>query len=285
MGDITIQPIDVNYTEVGQNAEALNLHEIQQVQLNYIPISGGLMPTKRDESGNMLLYEDPENSGFQLEQPDQWVSIPVVKPDYDDEQAVGVLDAQISELYKGRDITEIQRLRQQVEDLRRRLGSATAFSDDPDPEEPTDQVPLDNSRIPFVATNIEDFATGLLSQSDLAFTVNSAIWNSDTQKLENIGSPSEFPILYYIIKKEPYIQEETGDSILSDFSDGTNTLPTAFEIRKADSGFLSSVGDRDVALLPMAKDLSKLYGWFYRDTSTGKEDNWIPINIDGVHCL
>ena len=43
MGDITIQPIDVEYTQVGQNAEALNLHDIKQAQSNDIPISGGLM--------------------------------------------------------------------------------------------------------------------------------------------------------------------------------------------------------------------------------------------------
>ena len=278
-GEIQVQPIDVEYTQVGQNAEALRADENMIRQTNAIPISGGLMPTKRDANGNVLLYEDPKNANTQLEQPDQWVSIPVVKPDYDDEQAIGVLDAQINELYKGRDITEIQRLRQQVENLRQRLGQATSFGDDIE-EEPIKHDPLKNSDIPSTAIQLEDFATGILSETNISFTVNTAIWNSDNEQLEQIGSPSEFPVTYYLIKKEPFIQEETGDSILTDFSDGTKTINAPFQILKADSGFIGTSDEYNVALLPDNSQLSNFYGWFYKDTSTGKNNNWRSISTE-----
>ena len=61
----------------------------------------GTVNTLRDENGNVILYEDPNDSNTNINRLDQYVAFNFQERVFDDEEVNKVIDNQISELYSG----------------------------------------------------------------------------------------------------------------------------------------------------------------------------------------
>jgi len=197
---------------------------------------GGRTTTKRDDIGNIILYEDPKNESQQLLRADQLVTVELIKPDYDDEEAKHVLDVEINELFTPIDKSEIARLRQQIEKLRNDLKNATGtiiIGDDKDPNIPV--IP----DFPDVAIEFPDHSNLTLSKTPLEFEMSTGIFNKETMTHQPNGSADPFTVNWWIIN------HTTEEILLSGVND------TLFEIEigdKFNNEILAGNLDLDVVL-------------------------------------
>ena len=83
----------------GDDADSLYIRNEMYLLLQKL---GGRAPTKRDEIGNVLLYEDPMNEGQQLFRADQMISVDLIKPDYDDDEEAEETYKRLYQIYARR---------------------------------------------------------------------------------------------------------------------------------------------------------------------------------------
>jgi len=246
-------------------AQIRSLDERLKAQLD-TQASGGIVPTKRDEIGNILLYEDPVFENSQLQRTDQYISIGLVKPDYDDEQVKEVLDLDIKELFTTADLSEIERLRKELEDARKDLRDANAriiINETIIPTAPTEERPGEptgsfSGEFPKIVHILPDLESGLPSASDLKFGVNTSIFNDETYTLENMGSPNPVSIKWWVIDHMSEIVFAKGVS------------DTLYDVEQDINGFSFLEYSIDLDVVLMLENIpSNFNGWYVNDQSQG----------------
>lgn len=249
--------------EYGLNQDVRKTQDIGTKEISDMSLNKGITPTKRDKIGNILLYENPNIEGEQLDLPNQWISVELKRPTYDDDELISVLDYEINELYKKEKDDKESKLRKQIEELRKQLKEAkadiniTQIIREGGPRELEEGVIL-----PLNATTyLPDRTEGDLSETPLEFQVNTAIYDTDNQRLKNIGSANPITINYYIVKNQDGV----------DFAYGYGTDETLFTQEKLqDDTFIDLDESYDVDLQIEQNDLSNFYGWWFKDTSSGE---------------
>jgi len=229
--------------------------------------AGGRAPTKRDALGNVLLYEDILLPGSQLQRADQYITVDMIKPDYDDAQAKEVLNTEINELFTSVDASEVARLRQQIEDLRQQLKYSQA------------SITLqgtggggDDKQIifPLNAVVLPDATTGEISSTQLIVDINTAIFNDADMKLIQFGAGNPFSISWWIIDHnngQVYLQG-VDDTYIGSINKNTQ------------------LGDKDLdVVLKLTTTPVNFSGWYIQDNSAitqFKLVNFSKISNDDV---
>lgn len=249
--------------EYGLNQDIINDQESREKQQVDLAVDKGTTPTKRDKMGNIVLYEDPLNEGNQIDSPDQWISVNLRRPNYDDDEVKNVMKFDVNELYKKSRLNEESRLRQQIEELRRQLKEASAnivirrVAREGDPRE------IEPGVIPSIENTIKlpDRTTGEFSSTPLEFLVNTAIFNDETREITELGGPNPITVNYYIVKNEDG----------SDFAYGYGTRETLFTQRRLQDDTLINLDESyDVVVdLEDFNKFSNFYGWYYKNSSNG----------------
>lgn len=261
------------------NITAIKSTELETRTKLYLQLqkSGGRAPTKRDELGNVILYEDPEVTGSQLLRADQLVTVELIKPDYDDAQAAEVLDSEVNELFTPTDTSELTRLRNQIEDLRNQLRDAEAGitveevvenvvinTSTQTPDNTDEPVFEENPRFPSNGLILPDLDGGVESDTPLEFSVNTAIFNDTDMKLEKYGGPNPFRINWWIVNR-------TTNEIVNSGTDDTE-----FGFQAPDTENIYDV------VLELLQTPSNFQGWYFNDHTTGQALNYTKIDGDRI---
>lgn len=250
------------------------LKSIEQRLEAYLKLqaNGGRAPTKRDDAGNILLYEDPLQPGIQLQRADQFISVELIKPDYDDEQAKEVLNTQINELFTAEDTGQIARLQRQIEELRQQLRDATApvfiSGSEGTPSEGQTQGTgsmEDEMGLPSFAITLPDASGGSISTTPLLLDINTGIFDDTTMTLRNFNSANPFSINWWII-------DSTTEEIYSQGVD--NTYISSLN---ANGEFTDK--DLDV-VLQLTNTVPNFNGWWVNDQSTGDLTKYIKFSSE-----
>ena len=203
---------------IGADGKALTEAQLQAKLLNYLTVSGGYISTERDELGNILLHEDPNLLGSQLKLVTQYISVDVERRDYNDGEIQKVFDTEIDELYKPPKTKTADELRAEMERLRKLLAAAEAdinitvqevvLGDEEEKEKEEEKEEekvftniLGGFRMaPYTirAVDFIDVVEDISILNDLIFNVQTAIWNTDTQRIDHLNSP-EGMVKYQII--------------------------------------------------------------------------------------
>jgi len=205
---------------IGAEGKALTEQELRAKTLNALTVSGGLISTERDDMGNILLHEDPNNLGSNKQLVNQYMSVMVERRDYNDGEIQKVFDTEINELFKSPKTKTADELREEIERMRRLLAEAEAdiivqevVSDgdgtgdgDGDGTSPTGtEVLLSGDRLAPYTLEVEGFT----------INVQTAIWNTDTQRIE----PNQLNVPSQRINYEISRNNETGQ-ITARFTSG-----------------------------------------------------------------
>jgi hypothetical protein len=197
---------DVRHQQNSQGADgkALTDREIQEKLLNYLTVSGGYISTERDELGNIMLHEDPNNLGSQLKLVTQYISIDVERRDYDDDEIQKVFDTTIDELYKLPKTKTSDELRAEIERLRQLLADAEAeitvvenVVGDGDGSGDGDGGGGDGDGDGGAGTTIlangDRLAPFILNVEDYTINIQTVIWDTETQRIipEQINSAEQ----------------------------------------------------------------------------------------------
>lgn len=71
-----------------------------------------IVPTLRDQNGNILLYQDPDNKNKNVQDYNQYISVELYREKYDLTEVLKVVDIEIKELFK-----EKQTIEEQINEL------------------------------------------------------------------------------------------------------------------------------------------------------------------------
>ena len=273
--DIQDQQVNITKNRTSVDGTQLKSLDTRLEEQLATQANGGIVYPKRDDIGNIMLYEDSVYLGSQLEQSDQHISIGLVKPDYDDGQVQEVLDLDIKELFTSADTSEIARLRKELEDARQALRDASAkiiITETPIISLPG--VPVEGGKelifsgdFPTIIHTLPDVESGLISSSDLKFIVDTVIYNDETYTLENMSSPNPVGIKWWVIN---HVTENIFASGVSD---------TLYEVIQDLNGFpfLEYSIDLDVVLV-LENNPSNFAGWYVNDQSTGNVEKYFKFS-------
>jgi hypothetical protein len=220
-----IRNIEVQQNSIGADGKALTEVQLQTKLLNYLTVSGGYISTERDELGNILLHEDPNLLGSQLKLVTQYISVDVERRDYNDGEIQKVFDTEIDELYKPPKTKTADELRAEIERMRRLLAEAEAdinitvqevvlgngddkLPGDGDGEEENGKDEETEKFTSFAGFRMAPYtieSTGIVGDinnvtilNDIIVNVQTAIWNTENQRIEHLNSPNEM-VKYQII--------------------------------------------------------------------------------------
>jgi len=217
---------------------------LNQDEIKYIDEKNKKANTKRDSLGNVILYESPIDD-TQKNTPDQSLIIDLLQYNLDINKIIEVIDTDIIELFQVE--TEVDRLNKIIEDLKNQLLNIQVSVSD----EKTQSSEIITYVIP------PDFASGNLSTTFLQLNFNTAIYNSDTRTIQNIGSPSKIGITYLVVDKN-------NNSI---YASGEGN--TQFNIINDNNGDFFEFNDKYDAIIKLTESKSNFFGWWIDDRSNG----------------
>jgi len=200
-----IKEVQLQQNSVGINGDALNNQELRETALNLLTVSGGYISTERDEMGNILLYEDPNNIGSNKQLVTQWISVDLARRDYDDDELQKVFDTNINELFKVPKTKTAAELRAEIERMRRLLADAESDINITIQEiivsesigtTPTGPLPgesgfrtVNSAQIAIPAQIDIGIKLNSLDESNAVLNVDTAIWSDDNHQLEEYERP------------------------------------------------------------------------------------------------
>jgi len=242
---------------MGLNQEEL-IEQDGKEKSNKILSATGYSPTMRDESGNILLYDD--SIGEQYIDDSQTITIDIIKSNFDAKQVAEIIDTTIYELFNANDLTEISKLRSEIENLRQQLKNAETpiiiQNQDNVIEQSSESIPNDR------AITLPDKDTGIISDSELKLGVTTAIFDDETFSLKNFNGANPFSVKWTILNHD-------NDEIYASGKD-----ITLFEVVNANNSPLSDYSiDIDV-ILELTNPPTNFNGWFINNQSTGLLNNY-----------
>ena len=242
------QPIQNNQESIGINNTALNETRLQEKLRNLLPVSGGTINTERDEMGNILLYEDPNNIGSNKQLVTQWISIDLARRDYDDVQLNKVFDTDINELFKLSKIKTAAELRAEMERLRQLLAAASGDiiiqqTDGEGGTSGTSGTSGTGGQVEFIELQSDDRIPPFTLNIEGGYTIKiqTAIWDTESRIIRpnEIDLPGQ-AVRYSIIKYN-----------------ATNQIVGTFETRVANPLFFQ--------------------GWYYDRENLGNTQNYVSL--------
>lgn len=216
-----IRNIEDQQNSIGADSKALTEQDLRTKTSNLLVVSGGYISTERDELGNILLHEDPNNLGNNKQLVNQYISVDVERRDYDDDELQKVFDTEINELFKPPKTKTAEELRAEMERLRKLLAAAEAdinitvqevvVGEEKAEEEKAEEEKEEEKKVftnilggfrmaPYTIRAIDfiDVVEDISILNDLIFNVQTAIWNTDTQRIDHLNSPERM-VKYQII--------------------------------------------------------------------------------------
>lgn len=189
---------------IGADGKALTDAELRARTLNFLTVSGGYISTERDDLGNIMLHENPNDRGSNKQLVNQYISIDVERRDYDDDEIRKVYDTEITELFKSLKTKSVDELRAEIERMRQLLADAEAEitveevtivqndgSGDGDGGDGGDGDGGGPTGIEEYVSS-ERMAPFIIEVNGNTYDVDTGIWNTDTVRLDpnQINVPS-----------------------------------------------------------------------------------------------